>query len=100
MKYKAYLFLILLIFSLTTRSQTIPLDRVYAWETFGLVDTTTLNFNIIDLNSQGIIGDGITANDSLFEVVLNSLSVEGNVLLFPAGTFYFQKVLICLVMLF
>ena len=91
MIYKTTLSLFFLILTLTIRTQTIPLDRVYAWDTFGLKDTTTSNFNLIDLNSQGLVGDGVTANDSLLEGILNSLSGVGNILLFPAGTFLFEE---------
>ena len=91
MIYKTTLSFFFLIIILIIRTQTIPLDRVYAWDTFGLNDTTTSNFNLIDLNSQDLVGDGVTANDSLLEGVLNSLSGVGNILLFPSGTFLFEE---------
>ena len=72
-------------------SQTIPSSRTVDWTIAGLRDTTTVGFNVIDMQSQGIIGDGITANDSLLSDVLSSMSDTGSVLVFPVGNFLFNN---------
>ena len=88
---------ILLIFfgiSFFSYSQIIPNDRDYQWEYFGLQDTSTSNFNIIDLSNYGFNSLGTIPNDSLLSSIINifsSGSAAGVVLNFPSGSYLFNQ---------
>ena len=71
-------------------SQTIPLSRSVNWKIAGLRDTTTANFQAIDMQDHGAIGDGISANDTALANVLTSISGAGAIIKFPNGNFLFN----------
>ena len=86
-----YLFFHISFFSF---SQIIPNDRVYQWEYFGLQDTSTSNFNNIDLSNYGFNSFGIIPNDSLLSSIINTFSsggAAGVILNFPSGSYLFNQ---------
>ena len=54
-KLRFCLFFIITLFHFNLNSQIIPNDRMYNWSYFGLKDTSTLNFNHVDLSNFGYI---------------------------------------------
>ena len=75
-------------------SQIIPFDRTYNWTQCGLKDTTTINYNSIDLSSYGLHTSGLIPNDSLLSSIINTTSsgsAAGVILNFPTGTFLFNQ---------
>ncbi len=61
---------------------------------FGLNDTTTANFNPIELSNYGLYSNGIISNDSLLSRVINifsSAGAAGVILNFPSGIFLFNQ---------
>lgn len=75
----------------TSRAQTLPSSRATDWTKAGLVDTSTTPTTIIDLQNAGLIADGTTANDTILDSILNTLSPAGAVLEFPNGDFLFNN---------
>ena len=85
-------FLLFLIVSYSFYSQIIPNDRDYQWESFGLQDTSTSNFNNIDLSNYGFNSFGVIPNDSLLSSIINTFSsggAAGVILNFPSGSYLF-----------
>ena len=77
-------------FFLRTFAQIIPSERAFNWSQCGLKDTTTNNFNQIDLSNYGLNTSGLISNDSLLSSIINTTSsgsTVGVVLNFPSGTF-------------
>lgn len=83
--------LLLLFISFGGFGQTLPSSRSVDWTLAGLRDTTTNGFTEIDMLSEGMIGDGITPNDLILDVVLSSIADSGAILIFPAGNFLFNN---------
>lgn len=88
--------LILLFFLRVTsfQSQILPNERSFPWATYGLKDTSTLNFNNVDLSTFPIDSTGIANNDSLIQSIISDLSssgAQGLILNFPSGTFLFNQ---------
>lgn len=80
-----------LAYSISLTSQNLAIDRKTDWTIAGLRDTSTVGFSVIDLEYSNLHSDGITANDSIFSDILNNLNSNGNILIFPAGDFLFNK---------
>ena len=94
MKLRFYLFFIITIFYFNLNSQIIPNERMYNWSYFGLQDTSTLNFNYVDLSNFGLYSSGLNSNDSLLSSIISTTSsgsAAGVILNFPAGTFLFNQ---------
>ena len=94
MQIRSYLFLIYIFLFFNLNSQIIPNDRMYNWSSFGLKDTSTLNFNNIDLSNYGLHSSGLIPNDSLFSSIIgttSSGSAAGVILNFPVGTYLFNQ---------
>jgi len=67
---------------------------MYNWSLFGLKDTSTLNFNNIDLSNYGLHSSGLIPNDSLLLSIIgttSSGSAAGVILNFPAGIYLFNQ---------
>ena len=67
---------------------------MYNWSFFGLKDTSTLNFNNIDLSNYGLHSSGLIPNDSLLSSIIgttSSGSAAGVILNFPAGIYLFNQ---------
>jgi hypothetical protein len=67
---------------------------MYNWSFFGLKDTSTLNFNNIDLSNYGLYSSGLIPNDSLLSSIIgttSSGSAAGVILNFPAGIYLFNQ---------
>ena len=69
-----FLFFISILLYFNINSQIIPNDRMYNWSSFGLKDTTVLNFNVIDLTNYGLYSSGLTSNDSLLSSIISTTS--------------------------
>ena len=94
MTIKASNLLFFLFISFFSHSQIIPSDRDYQWESFGLQDTSTVNFNNIDLSNYPLHSSGIISNDSLFSSIITTFSsggASGTILNFPSGSFLFNQ---------
>jgi hypothetical protein len=91
MRYKLAFFFLLNLNILGLNAQTLPSSRGTNWQNAGLIDTIFSGFIIIDLQNYGIIGDGLQANDSILNELINLPSISGKVLLFPSGTFLFNN---------
>jgi hypothetical protein len=71
-------------------SQIIPADRLVDWKIAGLNDTTTLDFEWIDLSQFGMDTNGILPCDVVIDSLLALAYPTGVILQFPAGTFLFN----------
>lgn len=87
--YRLY-FLFFLLSSLNGFSQILPLQRSVDWTLAGLRDTSTIGFIEIDMKSHGVVGNGLTPNDSILSNVL-SIYTSGAILNFPSGNFLFNN---------
>ena len=74
---KQLLFIVLIIKLGYFNGQTIPTERVYDWPLFGLKDTSTLNFNNIDLNNFSLSSNGIHPNDDIIDSLITIYSSAG-----------------------
>lgn len=82
--------LLFFLISLSGFSQTLPISRSVDWTLAGLRDTTTSDFIEISMQEEGLVGDGITPNDSLLSQILSSIAGSGAILNFPEGDFLFN----------
>jgi hypothetical protein len=85
------LFLLSVLIGLNGFSQTLPDSRSVDWTLAGLRDTSTAGFIEIDMQAQGIVGDGQTPNDAVLNGILATLPSTGAILKFPAGNFLFNN---------
>ena len=91
---KQLIFIFLIIKLSFYNGQTIPADRVYDWQSFGLKDTSTLNFNSVDLNNFSLSSDGLQSNDIIIDsliTIYSSAGAQGVIFNFPEGVFLFNK---------
>ena len=94
MNVKVSNFSLFFLVSFFSYSQIIPNDRDYQWEYFGLQDTSTSNFNNIDLSNYGFNSLGTITNDSLLSAIINTFSsgsAAGVILNFPSGSYLFNQ---------
>lgn len=84
-------YLLFLLICVSGFSQTLPLSRSVDWTLAGLRDTTTNGFIEIDMQAQGVVGNGTTPNDSIVGNVLSSITTSGAILNFPSGNFLFNN---------
>lgn len=86
----SFLFLTITIVSY---AQQIPSDRLVNWNIAGLHDTTTANFDYIDLATFGLDDTGILPSDQIVDSLLSGVYQNGVILQFPVGTFLFNNAL-------
>ena len=65
MNLKVSSFSLFFLISFFSYSQIIPTHRDYQWEYFGLQDTSTSNFNNVDLSNYGFNSLGTIPNDTV-----------------------------------
>ncbi|MEI6346375.1 MAG: T9SS type A sorting domain-containing protein [Bacteroidota bacterium] len=80
----------LLNFSPKIYGQTLPSARSVNWTIAGLRDTTTIGFQEIDMQTHGVVGNGVTSNDTILSNVISSLVGTGAIIKFPNGNFLFN----------
>lgn len=86
---KLFLLLFSIGFILKGIAQTIPADRTVNWSLAGVKDSSTSNFNIIDVQILGCNNNGLTPCDSIFSAI-QSAHQEPAVFYFPAGDYLFH----------
>ena len=87
-------FSLFFLISFFSYSQLIPNDRDYQWEYFGLLDTSTSNFNNLYLSNYGFNSLGTIPNDSLLSSIISTFSsgsAAGVILNFPSGSYLFNQ---------
>jgi hypothetical protein len=57
----------------------------------GIRDTSTISFEVYDMDNMGVKGDGESPNDEALNSILTSLSGNGAIIKFPSGNFLFNK---------
>ena len=73
-------------------SQTIPSSRTVDWSSAGLAATQIEPSVIIDFRSRGGSNNGVTANDSVFTAILNSINQgDSATIFFPNGNYLFNQ---------
>ncbi len=70
-------------------TQTIPSTRLTDWSSAG--SNYPSNYPIINMQSIGAVGDGITSNDSIINHVLSLMIGNGAILEFSQGQFLFTR---------
>lgn len=88
---RTIIYLLIVQINLFSFSQTLPTQRSVDWKLAGLRDTSTAGFITIDMQTLGVINDGLTPNDALMDSLLNVYGDQGTILSFPAGDFLFQE---------
>ncbi len=83
--------LFFLLVTISGFSQTLPPSRSVDWTLAGLRDTTTVDFQAVDMQVQGVVGNGIAPNDSIVTKVISSIIGPGAILNFPSGNFLFNS---------
>lgn len=91
MNSKCIFIFILSIISIGSFSQNLALERQVDWSLAGLKDTSTVLFDDIFLEDFGLIGNGIYANDSILQYVLDSVQNSNITLHFGQGNFLFKR---------
>ncbi|MFT5645812.1 MAG: hypothetical protein ACI976_000486 [Aureispira sp.] len=88
-----YLFTFIILFSLlqNNQAQTLPQSRAVDWTLAGLRADTIANLPIIDLQTLGAVGDGITPNDAVIPTFIATYFGVGAILEFPSGEFLFNN---------
>ncbi len=81
----------LLFFYVDASTQIVDPSRSVDWTLAGLRDTSTLGFVEIDIEAEGLVGDGATPNDLALSNLLSSIIDPEVILNFPAGNFLFNK---------
>ena len=69
--------------------QSIPSARLTDWSLAG--NKVSNNYPIIKMQNNGVIGDGITPNDSILYQALSFMIGSGAILEFPNGQFLFNQ---------
>lgn len=72
-------------------SQILPNQRRTDWSIVGIRDSSTANYNIVNLGTVGGVGDGVTPNDSVLNYVINTNNGTGVIIHFPTGNFLFNQ---------
>ena len=80
---------LLLLTSVTLRSQTIPAARTVNWHSAGLSGPVPAYTNSISIVSFGGVGDGITINNTALQNAIVSFGGNAGVIYFPKGIFKF-----------
>jgi len=75
----------------TVAAQTIPASRIVNWSLAGLRDTVPDFQNVVNIKDYGANADGITPDDSAFNVALSALGGSAGVIFFPADTYAFAQ---------
>jgi hypothetical protein len=83
--------LLFLAFAVSVSSQILSPNRRVDWTVAGLTDTNTVGFAYHDVTSFGILGDGTTPNDQVFDSLLALNYPNGVHFYFPAGTYLFNS---------
>lgn len=86
-----HIFLILLGINQEQIAQTLPQNRAVDWTLAGLRVDTISGLAIIDMQSLGAVGDGITPNDALIPSFVATFFGVGAILEFPSGNFLFNS---------
>lgn len=88
-----YLFILVLACSFYQRStaQTLPQNRTVDWNLAGLRSDTLTGLPIFDLETLGMIGDGLSPNDAVIPAFVASYFGPGAILEFPSGVFLFNN---------
>jgi hypothetical protein len=71
--------------------QTLPEERSTDWSKAGLSAAWNEPLLQIDFERAGAYTDGIRANDSLWEFILNTIDDQGAIIYFPSGKYLFHK---------
>ena len=87
------LIIIVSFFGLTINNyaQTLPNSRLVDWTIAGLRDTSTLGFQVIDMQVAGAVGDGVTPNDIVLSNAIALVTSNGAILEFSKGNFLFNN---------
>tara|TARA_B110000503_G_C7153309_1_gene416160 strand:- start:897 stop:2666 length:1770 start_codon:yes stop_codon:yes gene_type:complete len=73
-------------------SQTIPTYRTVDWTEAGIVSQQVNPSLTINFISSGGVGNGTTANDSVFNTILNSINQgDSAIIYFPHGNYLFNQ---------
>lgn len=89
---KLKLFLILFSYCILLNAQTIPVNRTVNWKQAGHNGIFIEPNNIVNFKNFGGYNDGLTANDSIFNVLLSNINTgDSTVIYFPNGTYLFNK---------
>ena len=90
-KFKSLLFSFVLLYSHFGYSQIVPSDRLVAWESAGLQDTSTTDFIWVNVVNQGLDNFGNIANDSKMDSLINVYGSIGAIFFFPPGEYLFTN---------
>jgi hypothetical protein len=86
------LFLILFSYCILLNAQTIPVNRTVNWKQAGHYGAFMEPNNNVNFKNFGGYTDGVTANDSIFNVLLSNINTgDSTVIYFSNGTYYFNK---------
>jgi len=91
---RKYLLFALCFISVLTNAQVLTQNRSVDWRFSGLRDTSTTNFQSINMDDFAVVGDSLTSNDVMLANALSSISGSGAVLIFPSGNFLFNSSII------
>ena len=72
-------------------AQVIPANRTVNWSYAGLSTPDSAYHTVIDITTQGGIGNGTAINDAAMLNCLNALNGMAGVIYFPAGTYLFHS---------
>lgn len=86
-----YSILLLLLSSISALlANTIPPERLVDWTIAGVRDSSTRQLVVVNMQNEGLIGDGSTPNDATLTNIINS-HPQGAILQFSNGEFLFTK---------
>lgn len=88
---KIFLLISILIFNFSLYSQTLSPSRSVNWKLAGHKGSYLEPSNTINFLSAGGINNGVTPNDSILTVVLNSIGTSPAIIYFPSGNYLFKK---------
>lgn len=91
---RRYLLFVLCFISVLTNAQVLTQNRAVNWKLAGLRDTSTSNFQSINMDDFAVVGDSLTSNDAMLANALSSITGSGAVLIFPSGNFLFNSSII------
>lgn len=91
MKYLFNYSLLVLLFSFTGYTQTLPINRATDWTAAKAIEIDTSDWVTIYMENEGVTGDGITPNDEILRNIIAGINETGAVIIFPRGQFLFNQ---------
>ena len=88
---KVFLFLLLILFGLSSYCQTLTPSRAVNWKLAGYKGKHNSPAYVLNFLTNGGIADGVTPNDTALSDLINSINNDSSLIYFPNGSYFFKQ---------